>query len=374
MRYCVRCLEPDTRPGAEFDVDGVCLPCRYAEASATLIDWDMRRRELDEIADWARARNVSGYDCVIPVSGGKDSHRQALYCRDELGLKALLVSCAYPPEEQTERGAHNIGNLISLGFDCVYVSPGPETWRKAMQIGFRRYANIYKSTELPLYASAPNVATMYHIPLIIYGENPSLSWGGAGGSYDGDANRLKYSNTLAGGDITWLLDGGIGRERLNWYTYPPETEFERIGLRMIYLGYYMPDFNDFVNGPTAVAHGLACREGDDADPSQSGNLATYDALDCDFLAVNQMIKRVKFGFGKVSEQCSAAMRAGKMTRAEAVELISSFDGRCSQRYIDAFCRYAGIGEDEFWEIVENVRDPEVWMPDGNDWKLKLPPQ
>ena len=103
-----------------------------AEVERLLDDF---RRELDDIAAWARTRNVSGYDCVIPVSGGKDSHRQALYCRDELGLKPLLATCAYPPEEQTERGAHNIANLISLGFDCVYVSPGPETWRKAMQIG-----------------------------------------------------------------------------------------------------------------------------------------------------------------------------------------------------------------------------------------------
>ena len=373
MQHCKICLDPDTRPLAEFSDDGVCLPCRYL-AESTAIDWEARRRELDAIADWARARNVSGYDCVIPVSGGKDSHRQALYCRDELGLKCLLASCAYPPEEQTERGAHNIGNLISLGFDCVYVSPGPETWRKAMQTGFRRFANIYKSTELPLYATGPNVATMFHIPLIVYGENPSLSWGAGGGSYDGDANQLKFSNTLAGGDMTWMLEADIKRERLNWYTYPPEEEFERVNLRMIYLGYYIPDFNDFVNGPTGVAHGLACREGDDADPAQTGNLETYDALDCDFLSVNQMIKRVKFGFGKVSEQCSAAIRLGQMTREDAIALIRDYDGKCAQRYVDAFCRYCGIPEDEFWEIVERCRSHDVWEPDGNDWKLRLPPQ
>jgi N-acetyl sugar amidotransferase len=373
MRRCKICLDPDTRPLSEFDEDSICLPCRY-QAQSSSIDWTARRRELQDIAAWARTRNVSGYDCVIPVSGGKDSHRQALYCRDELGLKPLLASCAYPPEEQTERGARNIGNLISLGFDCVYVSPGPETWRNAMQAGFRRFANIYKSTELPLYATGAHVATMYHIPLVVYGENPSLSWGAGGGSYDGDANQLKTSNTLAGGDISWLLEAGIGPERLNWYVYPSEEEFERVGLRMIYLGYYIPDFNDFVNGPMAVAHGLTGREGDDADPSQSGNIEPFDALDCDFLAVNQMIKRVKFGFGKVSEQCSGAIRAGEMTRDEAIEFIEKYDGKCSQRYIDAFCRYTGIPEDEFWEIVERYRSRDVWTPDGNSWKFKVPLQ
>jgi hypothetical protein len=149
MRYCKRCLEPDTRPDCLFDDEGICFPCRYLETVGS-IDWKARRAELDEIAQWGRDRNVSGYDCIIPVSGGKDSHRQALYCRDELGLKCLLVSCSYPPEQLTDRGAHNLANLVSLGFDCITISPGPETWRRLMRGGFHVWGNMFKSTELAL--------------------------------------------------------------------------------------------------------------------------------------------------------------------------------------------------------------------------------
>src|SRR5262245_18359901 len=98
MSYCKKCLEQDTRPDSICEQDGICYVWRYRERMH-LIDSAARRRELKDIAQWAKARNVSGYDAIIPVSGGKDSHRQALYARDELGLRPLLVTCAYPPEE-----------------------------------------------------------------------------------------------------------------------------------------------------------------------------------------------------------------------------------------------------------------------------------
>src|SRR5437879_5255677 len=114
MRYCTSCLQPDTRPNIRFGDDGRCYPCILASRPEP-IDWEARRKELEGIAEFGRRNNVSGFDCIIGVSGGKDSLRQALYARDELGLKPLLVSCNYPPEQQTERGAHNLANLITLG-------------------------------------------------------------------------------------------------------------------------------------------------------------------------------------------------------------------------------------------------------------------
>src|SRR6185436_11305402 len=120
---------------------------------------------LDEIAEFGRRNNVSGYDCIIGVSGGKDSVRQVMYARDELGLKPLLVSCTYPPEQMSERGAKNLANIISLGFDLISVSPAPQTWKSLMREGFLRFGNWARSTEMALYASAPKVAIAYHIPL-----------------------------------------------------------------------------------------------------------------------------------------------------------------------------------------------------------------
>lgn len=372
MIYCKRCLEPNTRPDSLFDEEGICYPCRYKETGIPNIDWEARRRELDEIAAWAKTTNVSGYDCIIPVSGGKDSHRQALFARDELGLRPLLISSAYPPEEQTERGAANMANLIELGFDSYVVSPAPDIWRRLMRVGFFKFGNIYKSTELALYATAPKFAIMFRIPLLIYGENPALSWGSAGGSMDGDANRLKYNNTLKGGDLTPYTEEGYDLKELYWYRYPSDDDVERAGLRMIYLGYYMSDFNDWTNAEVAMDNGLVPRTGVDATPEDIGQLTPYDALDCDFVQVNQLLKYLKLGFGKASEQMSGFIRGDLMNREEAVQLARELDGRCAPRYILKLCDFLRIDEETFWKVAEEYRNKDIWEPDGNDWRLKYP--
>lgn len=371
MRYCLKCLEPNTRPDSIFDDSGVCFPCRYAE-KRHLIDWEGRHRELEEVAAWARTQNVSGYDCIIPVSGGKDSHRQALYARDRLGLRPLLVTCVYPPREQTERGAANMANLISLGFDAHVVSPAPETWRRLMRMAFFEFGNFYKPTELALYATVPKFAIMFQIPLLIYGENPALSWGSAGGSLDGNANRMKYSNTLKGGDLSPYLKAGFDEKEMYWYRYPSDAHIERAGLRMIYLGYYIPDFDDVTNAKVAIENGLQQRTGRDAIPEEIGQINGWDALDCDFVQVNQFLKFVKLGFGKASEQCSGMIRAGLMTREEAVALAKALDGRVAPRYIRALCDFLEISDDDFWTVVERFRNPDLFVREANAWRHRYP--
>lgn len=362
MRFCKRCVEPDTRPDCIFDDEGVCYPCRYHETLPD-IDWDDRRRRLEAIVDRHRGRGRSGYDCIVPVSGGKDSTRQSLFMREELGLRPLLVSLTYPPEHQTERGAANLENLIRLGFDTYITGPAPRLWKRLMKTGFYKFGNMAKSTELPLYASAPKVAIAYGIPLVVYGENPALSWGSAGGSLDGDANNLKYNNTLKGGDLTPWTEEGIRPRDLYWYTYPSDEEIDRAGLCMIYLGYYIPDFYDFVNGRVALEHGLTPRHGIDARPEENGHITPFDALDDDFVMVNQLLKHMKFGFGKVTEQVSGAIRSGFLTRERGLELVRLYDGRCSARFIRRFCDYIEIGENEFWRVAESYRNPEIWERD-----------
>ena len=107
------------------------------------INWDKRKREINDILYWGRQESKCSYDCIIPVSGGKDSHRQAFHVRDELGFHPLLVSCVYPPEELHERGASNLANLISNGFDCISLSLDPIMWKELMRHGFYRFGNFF---------------------------------------------------------------------------------------------------------------------------------------------------------------------------------------------------------------------------------------
>ena len=367
MKYCKKCVQPDTRPGIKFNEEGICPPCQYME-KAKDIDWEERGRELQKIVEFGKAHNVSGYDCIVGVSGGKDSTRLALYVRDELGMKPLLVSCTFPPEQQSERGAHNLGNLISLGFDTIAVSPAPQTWKNLMRQGFLKYGNYGKSTELALYACLPRTAIAYHIPLIFLGENPAIQLGDLGvGSTTWNANKMKYSNTIASGTDD-LMSEDMTDQDIIWYHYPSDEEMEWAKIQIVYLGYFWKDFTKVDNAAFAISHGLEIR---DDIPENTGALFPFEALDEDFVFENQMMKYIKFGFGKVTDEVCEQVRFGRMTREEAVELVKKYDGKCSSEYIHRFCNYLEISEEEYWKVVEKFRNKDIWEKDGNgQWKLK----
>jgi N-acetyl sugar amidotransferase len=371
--YCKRCVEASTRPLSIFDEEGICFPCRYADTFDE-IDWVARHKELLDIADWARENSNGVYDCVIGVSGGKDSHRQAFYVRDELGLKPLLVSCAYPPEQTTDIGAANISNLVEHGFDIHVVAPAPITSKKMMRRSFLDHGNLFIATELALYGSAPLVAIAHQIPLIFLGENPVLNFGGWAGSFDGDALRQRDQNTLAGAQVQPWVDKGFPRNKLFWYAYPPEEDFERIGMKMFYLGYYMPDFNDVANTDFAVSKGLRIREGEDAKIENIGAINPAEALDEDFVHVNQMLKMIKHGFGKVTQHAAVRVRMGLMSREEGIDLVRRYDGACHERYIERLCDYMGITVEKFWDIAESYRNHDLWVKNNHDdWELRVKP-
>lgn len=371
MKYCKECVQPDTRPGIQFDKNGVCLACFFAKQTQA-IDWGERARELKEIAEYGKKHNVSGYDCIIGVSGGKDSTRQSIFVRDELGLKPLLVSCQYPPEQLAERGARNISNLISLGFDCITTAPNPKVWKKLMLQGFLKYGNWCKSTEMALYASAPKVAIAYHIPLIFLGENPAIAMGDTGvGSLTGDANKMKYYHTLQGGDPRKnnLVTEEMEDQDLILYKYPEDEELEWAKLRIVYLGYYIKDFTRFKNAEFAVKRGLMVR---DDPPEDIGDIYGFGALDEDYVVVNQMLKYLKFGFGQVTDQVAEAVRLKMMTRTEAIKFVKKYDGKCADRFVKRFCKYLGVSEKKFWEVAESYRNKDIWEKDkNNQWALKI---
>jgi hypothetical protein len=140
-------------------------------------------------------------------------------------------------------------------------------------------------------------------------------------------------------------------------------------LRLVYLGYYIPDWSGHQNAEFSVQRGLVTRK---EPPEMTGDLWGFTGLDEDFRLVNQMIKYVKFGFGHVSDQVVEAINAGMMTREAGLELVRKYDGKCDPSYITRYCNYLGIDEAEFWRVVESYRNPEMWERDADGaWRVRL---
>ena len=351
MKYCNRCLQPDTRPNSKFNEQGVCPACHYFERLKS-VDWMERYETLqDLLREYKRAgKRKSRFDCIIGVSGGKDSTRQALWVRDKLGLNPLLACLSYPPEQVTQRGTNNISNLIELGFDVVISAPAPGTWRKLMRASFDKFSNWARSTELALYSSVPKLAIQYEIPLIFWGENPGLQLGdlktlGRNG-YDG--NNLRYMNTLSGGGLNWILEAGFEPKDLIPYQYPTPDEFDQHRLQIVYLGWFLGDWSLVNNGLYSVGAGLEIREDS---VENTGDLYGVTALDEDWVTLNQMIKYYKFGFGRVTDYVNEEIRLGRLSREQGIRLVELYDDACAPSYIEAFSDYIGISVDDFWKQV-----------------------
>jgi len=362
MKYCKKCLQPDTRPNTKFTEDGICPACNYFEKLSN-VDWQERYEILTELLEGYQRKPKQKFDCIIGVSGGKDSTRQALWVRDKLGLKPLLACLTYPPEQVTERGVNNISSLIEHGFDVVISAPAPGTWKKLMRESFLKFTNWARSTEMALFSSVPQLAIRYEIPLILWGENPGLQLGDLKtlGRTGYDGNNLRYMNTLSGGALDWMKEVEIDPRNLLAYTYPAPEEFDEHQLQIVYLGWFLGDWSLLNNGMYSGVNGLEIREDT---VENTGDLYGLTSLDEDWVTLNQMIKYYKFGFGRVTDYVNEEIRHGRMSRQRGIELVSSYDDACSDDYIQSFCDYIEISVEDFWEQVLQSVNRELFDVDS----------
>ena len=290
------------------------------------------------------------HDCIIGVSGGKDSTRQALYLREKLGINPLLVSLSYPPEQVTERGVSNLSNLMELGFDVVISAPAPQTWKVLKREGFRKFTNSFRSTEMALFSSVPQIAIRYGIKLILWGENPGLQLGDMKtlGRTGYDGNSLRYMNTLSSG-LDWMLDCGYSKAQLFSYVYPEASEFEKHDLQIVYLGWFLGDWSLVNNAGYSCGNGIEIRVDG---VEKTGDLYGVTALDEDFTPVNQLIKYYKYGFGRVTDYVNEEIRLGRLSRCDGIRLVEDYDDAKDEKYIEDYCDYLGISTKKFWDKVK----------------------
>ena len=239
MKYCKNCLYPDTKPGLKFDEDGICSACKNINLKES-IDWGKRREELKELLEKYRSKDGKRYDCIIPVSGGKDSTYQTYIIKKEFGLNPLVVN--FHPHDLTEIGRKNLENLKKIGVDCIEFSANPSIYNKLSRFGLEELGDFEWPEHIGIFTIPVQVAVAYKIPLIIWGENSQMEYGGD------DPDRVfldKEWNEVHGGyfrdkikpeDMTKY---GIQEKDLKPYIYPSDKEIEELGITGIFLGHFI---------------------------------------------------------------------------------------------------------------------------------------
>lgn len=364
MRYCVRCVLPDTKPGVAFDEEGVCSACRSVDYKKT-IDWDARARELAALCDEVRGSNGSGYDCIVPVSGGKDSFYQTYIMSKLHGLKVLCVIVT--PHLQTWEGIHNLNTLVtSLGADLLKINVKPSTLQRIRRAAFLKIGNPNWAEHRVVFSGVARAALLYNVPLVVWGEDIAVEYGGnAPKKPVASAEGLIENDLFREAKLEDLIDESLSDQDLFFYRYPDKEALQRQGIRSIYLGYY-----HWWDGPHHYEQ--ACRMGflPRREGPLSGHVLDYVNIDEKLCEIHLWLKFLKHGFWRPTDHCCYLIWNDKITRAEAVSLVNQKQYEFPHEYLPDFLEYHKLSSDEFWESLEKWRNMKIWERQGSIWRLK----
>lgn len=368
IRYCIRCVMPETKPDLHLDDEGVCNACRNF-GRRDEVDWDGRRRELVDILDRYRAEDGGNYDCIVPVSGGKDSTYQVIRLL-EIGANPLCVTAS--TDDLSEYGRRNIENLKHLGVDYVEVSTNPVVRRKINRLALEQVGDISWPEHVTIFTIPVRMAVQFGVPLIIWGENAQNEYGGpAAAAEDNVLTRswLEEFGGLLGLRVSDLVGQiGIEPKHLVQYTYPSDEALAAVGVTGLYLGYYIP-WDGYNNALIAQEHGFTSYP----EPVE-GSLVDYENLDNHQTRIHDYFKFLKYGFARATDQACLHIRRERLSRADAIEILKQRDGLFPWTYlgkpIEDTLAEIDMTLDEFVRICDRFTNKKLFTTDNQGQLIK----
>ncbi len=367
LHYCKQCVIPDSKPFLTFDGNGVCAACRAHETKhkhLSGIDWEDRKRQLDELVDEAKRRKAPFYDVLVPVSGGKDSIFQ-VHTALQYGLRVLAVNVDYGIK--THIGHQNLNVIPDMGATLLIVRPEQIFHNQLIKIGFEDYGDPDLMSHGLLFAYPLWTAVQFQVPLVFEGENSAFEYGGD------ETSRQKFQI-----DREWFLkhvmtkgitvgdihkNYGIASHILKVYDFPDQALAAR-DIKAVFLSCFFPWESE--------AHLEIAKEyGFKALPEpREGTFRNYVGIDEKINRIHQYMKVLKFGYGRATDHACEEIRSGRMTRAQAVELVRRYDRQdLSDYYVRDFIKLLVYSQEEFRSIMEKYRNREIWHHMDGKWVL-----
>lgn len=314
MRYCKKCLYPDTKPDLIFDEEGVCSACRSFEKRKE-IDWARRWEELKQILEYG-CQSPKNYDCIVPGSGGKDSTFQAIFIRN-MGFNPLIVTAT--TDFPSELGNKNIENLKENGFDYIEYTPNPVIRRKIARIAFYEVGDLSWAEHASIFSRPIELAMQMGIKTVVWGENPQ---GEYGGPEEADQNKFLTPRWREeyGGLLGLRVSDLVGREGIREddlipYQSPTQKEFDESGIKSIFLGHFI-EWDGWANSIFSMVHGFTTFPG-----MVETSLCDYENLDNYITGPRDYFKFLKYGFGRATDIACNHIRRGRLKREMAFQLV-----------------------------------------------------
>jgi len=362
--WCKRCVYPSSAAIAlTFDEEGICSGCRVAERNVVDadIDWEERKLLLKETILENRKQKDS-YDCIVAVSGGKDSYYQTHVIKNELGLKPLLVT--YYGNNYLPEGDYNLQRMAEVfEVDHLIVKPSVGTLRKLNHLGFTLMGDMNWHNHCGIYTVPVREAVRHDIPVVLYGEHGRTHIGGMFSLDDMIELTSRYVREHVCRGYTWedmiAADPNLTKPDLQFTIYPSDDELDELGFRGIFMGFYVlwkpNDHANFV----MQTYGWKPRE----EPFERTYRTFSNLDDMHENGIHDYLKYIKFGYGRCTDHASKDIRDGLLTREEAVELVRERD-HVKSKDLHRWLDYVGMTESEFDRICDSFRDLRVWWKDA----------
>ena len=364
IKFCTNCIYPSTKPDLEFTKDGLCQGC-VSFNKKIKIDWSKRRDEFKQLFIEAKKKNSSAYDCVVPVSGGKDSTYQVLNAL-EYDLNPLCVTAT--TDKFTQIGKENLETLKKLGVDHIQISPDSVLKKKINKFTLKTVGDISWTEHVTIYTIPTRVALNFKIPFVLWGENPHNDYGGLAKNADSVEISSKWHSEL-GGLLGLRVNDLISQlkepeEKFFLYTYPSDNELKKNKIRGIFTGYFFK-WNSFANYEIAKKHGFKVYEKDFLE----GSMVNYENLDNAQMRIHDYFKYLKYGYDRVTDWCCVHIRHGKMTRDEAIKINYERSGKYPKNYMGYSLKEILNEIDctikEFDKICDDFTNKQIFKCDNN---------
>jgi N-acetyl sugar amidotransferase len=327
-----------------------------------VIDWDQRKKEFLETVSQFKHNEI--WDCIIPVSGGKDSTAQVIKVL-ELGLNPLCINSRTC--DLSNIGRDNLENIRRLGVDLIEYAPNQNVRWRLNRLGLEIVGDISWPEHVGIFTIPIHAAIQFRVPLIIWGENSQNEYGGPATAQNNrylNRSWLEEFGGLLGLRITDLVkDYGFSQKELALYTYPSDKTLSIHKVTGLFLGYFFP-WNGHENTKKSLSNGFRTYP-----QLVEGSIVDYENLDNYQTGIHDYFKYLKFGFGRATDIASILIRRNLLTRSDAATIVAERDGRFPSTYLGKpLCEILdplGLDENQFRVICDQFTNPKIFAKDAD---------
>lgn len=364
LHWCSNCLAMSTRPRITFDQRGWCNACVWTEKKKTL-DWGLRQKELENLLDKHR-RNDGRFDCLVPVSGGKDGSYVAYNLKHKYGMNPLAVTVT--PALPLELGDRNLRAFVESGYNHVSINPAHETMRALNKVGFVEMGFPYYGWLIAIHTAVIRAAIGFDIGLIFYGEDGEVEYGGSTETSKNPIYDVHYQKKvyLEGGYEKVLAASGLADRDSYFFRFPGDDELRAHPIELTHWSYF-ENWDPYRNYLVAKEHcGLM-----EAEDSNTGTFTNFSQNDQALYALHTYLMYLKFGFGRANQDACIEVRRGAMDRGQAVNLVRLYDGHYPEEFMTQYLDYYQMSQAEFDAVLDRYANRDLFEKVDGHWKPKF---